>query len=102
MDIYRYIAENEKIQLTFHFTYEVRFDELVQRIEHAHGGAIHVYDVFPHPNTETMRLKEPMSIITKSGKEMFLPSNFEINLFDKIFVLFGNIEETTAEAQNVS
>jgi hypothetical protein len=93
MDIYRYIAENEKIQLTFHFTYEVHFNELIRRLENAHGCSVHVYDVFPHPNTLTTTLEEPLSIITRSGKEMFLPAGFEVIFFDRVFVLFGDSED---------
>jgi hypothetical protein len=95
MDIYRYIAENENIQLTLYFTYEVHFDELIQRLEHAYGSTIHVYDIFPHPNTETVILKEPLSIITKSRKEMFIPEGLKVNFFDRVFVLFGDTEKQT-------
>jgi hypothetical protein len=93
MDIYRYIAENENTRLTFYFTYEVHRDELLQRLTHAHGNAVHVYDIFPQPHTETVVLEEPLSIITESGKEMFLPPGFEVNFFDRVFVLFGDTED---------
>jgi len=93
MDIYRYIAENEKSRLTFYFTYEVHVDELLQRLEHAHGNKVHVYDIFPQPNSETAVLEDPLSIITESGKEMFLPPGFEVTFFDRVFVLFGDTDQ---------
>ena len=92
MDIYRYIAENEKSRLTFYFTYEVHVNELIQRLEHAHGGGVHVYDIFPQPHSESFILEEPLSIITESGKEMFLPPGFKVNFFDRVFILFGDVD----------
>ena len=92
MDIYRYIAENEKSRLTFYFTYEVHVNELIQRLEHAHGGGVHVYDIFPQPHSESFILEEPLSSITESGKEMFLPPGFKVNFFDRVFILFGDVD----------
>ena len=92
MDIYRYIAENEKSRLTFYFTYEVHAKELLRRLEEAHGNKVHIYDIFPHPNTESVTLEEPLSVITESGKEMFLPAKFKVNFFDRVFVLFGTTD----------
>jgi hypothetical protein len=92
MDIYRYFAENEKTRLTFYFTYEVHINELFPRIEEAWGNKIHIYDIFPQPNAEIVILEEPLSIITVSGKEMFLPPGFEVNFFDRVFVLFGDTD----------
>jgi len=90
MDIYRYIAENEKSRLTFYFTYEVHVDELLQRLENAHGNEVYIYDIFPQPHSETVTLESPLSVITESGKEMFFPPGFEITFFDRVFVLFGD------------
>ena len=90
MDIYRYFAENEKSRLIFYFTYEVHMNELYPRIEEAWGNEIHIFDVFPQPYSETVTLEDPLSIITESGKEMFLPPGFEVNFFDRVFVLFGD------------
>lgn len=100
MDIYRYIAENEKNRLTFYFTYEAHFKELMKHLQEAYGAPVYVYDVFPHPNTETATLEEPLSVLTSSGKEMFLPVGFEVTFFDRVFVLFGDISETNKLALN--
>ena len=91
MDIYRYFAENEKRRLTFYFTYEVHMDELRSRLEATWGQPVHIYDVFPHLNSESAILDEPLSVITESGKEMFLPAKFKVNFFDRVFILFGDI-----------
>ena len=90
MDIYRYFAENEKTRLTFYFTYEVHMDELRPRLEEAWGQPVHIYDVFPQPNSESSVLEEPLSIMTVSGKEMFLPPGLEVHFFDRAFILFGD------------
>lgn len=90
MDIYRYIAENENNRLTFYYTYEVHAKELLLHLREAHGNEIYVYDIFPHPNTEVAVLEDPLSVLTRSGKEMFLPPGFEVNFFDRVFVLYGD------------
>ena len=35
--------------------------------------------------------KKPFLSITESGKEMFLPAKFKVNFFDRVFILFGDI-----------
>ena len=92
MDIYRYIAENENHRLTFYYTYEVHAKELLHNLREAHGNEIYVYDIFPHPNTEVVILTDPLSVLTRSGKEMFLPPGFEVNFFDRAFVLYGDAD----------
>ena len=93
MDIYRYYAENEHIRYTFFYTYKASTRELLSKLEALQEQHIHVFDVFPEPNTEVQVLKEPLSVITESGQEMFLPTGIKINIFDMGRVLFGKLEE---------
>ena len=93
MDIYRYYAENEHIRYIFFYTYKVPARELMLKLETLQEHPVHVFDVFPEPNTEVQVLKEPLSVITESGQEMFLPVGIKINIFDMGRVLFGKLEE---------
>ncbi len=93
MDVYRYYAENETSRLILYFTYEVHAKELIPRIENALEGKIHIYDIFPEPHSEKVVLTEPLSVITISGQEMFLPPGFEVTFFDRVRVLFGDKED---------
>ena len=93
MDIYRYYAENERIRYIFFYTYRASARELLSKLEALQEQPIHIYDVFPEPNTEAQVLKEPLSVITESGQEMFLPTGIKINIFDMGRVLFGKLEE---------
>ncbi|MDB4337517.1 hypothetical protein OAA09_00705 [bacterium] len=90
MNIYRYYAENEETRLIFYFSYEVTKDELIQRLEDTWGSKVHVYDIFPHFNNEKQTLSDYLSIITSVGTEMFLPPGLDINIQDRVVVLFGN------------
>ena len=90
MDIYRYYAENEEKRLIFYFSYEVSRAELIQRLESSWGSPVHVYDIFPHFNNDEKVLDDYLSIITKSGKEMFLPPGLDVNIQDRVMVLFGD------------
>lgn len=93
MDIYRYYAENERIRYIFFYTYKASARELLSKLEALQKQPIHIFDVFPEPNTEEKVLKEPLSVITESGQEMFLPVGIKINIFDMGRVLFGKSEE---------
>ncbi len=90
MDLYRYYAENESKRLIFYFSYEVTRSELVRRLEESWGSSVHIYDIFPHFNSDKTVLDDYLSIITRSGKEMFLPPGFEVNIQDRVMVLFGD------------
>ena len=93
MDIYRYYAENERIRYMFFYTYKASARELLSKLEALQEQPVHIFDVFPEPNTEVQVLKEPLSVITESGQEMFLPTGIKINIFDMGRVLFGKLEE---------
>ena len=93
MDIYRYYAENEHIRYIFFYTYRASGRELLTKLEALQEERVHIFDVFPEPNTESQVLKEPLSVITESGQEMFLPTGIKINIFDMGRVLFGKSEE---------
>ena len=93
MDIYRYYAENERTRYIFFYTYKASARELLSKLEALQEQPIHIYDVFPEPNTEAQVLKAPLSVITESGQEMFLPTGIKINIFDMGRVLFGKLEE---------
>ena len=90
MNLYRYYAENEEKRLIFYFSYEVTKDELIRRLEETWGSPVHIYDIFPHFNNDELELDDHLSIITRSGKEMFLPPGLAVNIQDRVLVLFGN------------
>ena len=89
MDLYRSYAENQTSRYIFYYSYKPIESEVLLKLKEILCFEPTIYDIFPEPNQENITLKEPLSIITKSGKEMFIQSGIEISCFDTFRILFG-------------
>ena len=89
MRIYRYFAENEKNRYIFLYTFKPKIKEVIQNLKNIEGNDIIIYDVFPEINCEKIKLKDLLSVITESGKEMYIPAGMEIEYHDISNILFS-------------
>tara|TARA_R100001082_G_C4363338_1_gene160494 strand:+ start:2388 stop:2660 length:273 start_codon:yes stop_codon:yes gene_type:complete len=89
MKIYRYFAEDEKNRYTFLYTFKPKKQELIEHLKLLEGNDIIIYDVFPEINFEKAKLTELLSVITESGKEMFIPAGLEVEYHDIFTILYG-------------
>jgi len=89
MKIYRYYAEDEKNRYIFLYTFKPRKEELIERLKSLEGNGIIIFDIFPEINCEKIKLKDILSVITESGKEMYIPAGMEIEYQDIFRILFS-------------
>lgn len=89
LEIFRSYAENEHERYIFFHSYVPSQDEVIISLEKILGYEVHIYDIFPEPNQEDFIVKEPLSIVTKSGQEMFLNVGMDVSRFDTFRILFG-------------
>tara|TARA_B100000131_G_scaffold310511_1_gene342285 strand:- start:2101 stop:2385 length:285 start_codon:yes stop_codon:yes gene_type:complete len=92
MDIYRYFAEDSSQRFIFLFTYKAAEEDVLLRLQNILGYEPYIYDIFPEPNQEEYCVEDILSVITKNGSEMFIPSGLHVKYFDQIRVLFGRGE----------
>ena len=93
MDIYKYIAENEEVRYIFYFTFSISESFFLSLIYNEVSKDTTIYDIFPEPHTEDITLKEPLSVRTRDGSEMFLPVDTKIKVLSTFRVLFGINED---------
>lgn len=93
MDVFRSYAENESVRYVFYHSYCPSDGEVISKLKSIVGYEPYIYDVFPEPNQEDIVLKEPLSLITKSGSEMFVQHGITIACFDTFRILFGEPNE---------
>ena len=89
MKINRYFAEDENNRYTFLYTFKLKKQELIEHLKLLEGSDIIIYDVFPEINFEKTKLTELLSVITESGKEMFIPAGLEVEFHDIFTILYG-------------
>lgn len=89
MDIYKYIAENEIKRFTFFFTFKADKDYIINYLNNEFNSKVHIYDIFPEPHSESVELKDILSVITSDGSEMFIPAGIKVNIFSNYRILFG-------------
>ena len=95
MDIYRTYAENELDRYIFYHSYRPSHKEIILELKKIIKYEPYIYDIFPEPNQADIILNEPLSIITKSGKEMFIQHGIKMSCFDTFRILFGELIEKT-------
>lgn len=89
MRIYRHFAEDEKKRYIFLYTFKPKKEEIIKHLKSIEGSDIIIYDVFPEISFEKTKLTELLSVITESGKEMFVPAGLEIEYHDVFTILFS-------------
>ena len=89
MKIYRYYAENEKSRYIFLYTFQPKIKEIIENLKSIEGNDIIIFDVFPEINYEKTKLKDILSVITDSRKEMYIPAGMEIEYHDISRILFS-------------
>ena len=87
--IYYHVFENEAESYKVYFTYEEGVKRAIKHLEKSLGREMHIYDIFPNFDQDNKPLSSPLSVITKSQQEMFLPVGLEAELIACSFVLFG-------------
>jgi hypothetical protein len=86
-------VENEAEKYYVYFSYQEGIKAAIKKIEDMLGKELHIYDVFPNFDDGKRLLTSPLSIITKSQQEMFLPVGLEIDLIACATILFGFKDE---------
>tara|TARA_R100000995_G_C3468474_1_gene117003 strand:- start:54 stop:332 length:279 start_codon:yes stop_codon:yes gene_type:complete len=92
MKIYRYYAENEKNRYIFLYTFQPKIKEIIENLKSIEGSDIIIFDVFPEINYKKTKLEDILSVITESGKEMYIPAGMEIEYHDISRILFSKEE----------
>lgn len=93
MPIYQYIIETELERYHYHFSYEASSEEVLELSDNLFEGKADLFDIFPEPNVRKGILKEPIKIITKIGKEMYLPIGIGVEIISKYRFLFQYSEQ---------
>ena len=93
--VYYHIVENESAKYRVYFAYHSDPKDAIRQIEKMFGRKLYIYDIFPNFDNETKSLVTPIAVITKSGKDMFLPVNLEMEFIGCSTVLFGFEEENS-------
>jgi hypothetical protein len=88
MQVYQYIIETEIDRYHYYFSYEILPKELMNLATEIFEGRANLVDIFPEPNVKKGYLKQPLKIITKMGKEMYLPEGLTIEIISKYRALF--------------
>ena len=87
--IYYHLFENAAESFYVYFSYEEGVKKAIGRLEGSLGRQLHIYDIFPNFDHENKPLTSPLSVITKSQQELFLPTGLEVELCACSLVLFG-------------
>ena len=87
--IYYHVVENEAEKYHVYFSYQEGVKAAKKKVEDMLGQEIHIYDIIPNFDEEKKVLDAPLSIITRSQQEMFLPVGIEVELVACATVLFG-------------
>tara|TARA_R100000008_G_C3549239_1_gene149397 strand:- start:523 stop:795 length:273 start_codon:yes stop_codon:yes gene_type:complete len=90
------VLENESEKYHVYYAYEEIAKGAIKRVEHMLGRGLYVYDIFPNLTDETKTLSEPLSVITESQKEMFLPVGIKVRFIGIGTVLFGYESEESS------
>jgi len=93
MDVYRYFAEDAHKRFIFLFTYKPEKQSVLEKLKEVLGYEPYIYDIFPEPNHEEHTIEDILSVMTESGREMFIPAGLTINYFDQSRILFGEPDE---------
>lgn len=88
MQIYEYIVETELDRYHYHFSYTATREEILELTDSLFNGKADLFDIFPEPNVTKGILKEPIKIITKIGKEMYLPPGIGVEITSVFRFLF--------------
>jgi len=91
--IYYHAFEDEAEGFHVYFSYKEGVKKAIKQLEKSLGRQLHIYDIFPNFDHENKPLRAPLSVITKSQQEMFLPVGVEIELIACSLVLFGYKDE---------
>ena len=94
--VYYHALENEADKYHVYYSYKELPKGAIKRIESMLGKRLYIYDIFPNLADETKTLDEPLSVITESQKEMFLPVGIEVRLIGVGTVLFGYESEESS------
>ena len=92
MPIYQYIVETELERYHYYFSYEASSEEMLDLTDLLFEGKAVLFDIFPEPNVRKGALKDPVKIITKIGKEMYLPIGMGVEIISKYRFLFQYTE----------
>ena len=88
MQIYLYIVENELETFHYYFTYEISPKDIIVLAKNAFQDKVSLVDVFPEPNIKKGHLTQPLRVVTKIGKEMYLPEGLNVEIITKYRALF--------------
>ena len=89
MKIYRHFAENEKVRYTFLHTFKPSKQEIIQHLKYIEGDDIIIFDIFPEIHFEKVVLEDILSVITKTGKEMYIPAGLEVEYHTVSRILYS-------------
>ena len=93
MQVYQYILETESETYHYYFSYEILPKDLVALARTTFEEGVTLVDVFPEPNIKKGHLTQPLRIITKIGKEMYLPKGLNVEIISKYRALFQYSDE---------
>ena len=88
MQIYHYVVENELETFHYYFTYEISPKDIMRLAREAFVEKVSLVDVFPEPDIKKGHLTEPLRVITKIGKQMYLPEGLNVEIISKYRALF--------------
>ena len=89
MPIYQYVLETEFEKYHYYFSYEATTDHVLEKTYGSFSAEVDLFDIFPEPHVKKGVLKEPLKIITKIGKEMYLPVGMKVQIHSKYRFLFN-------------
>tara|TARA_R100000008_G_scaffold70245_1_gene47807 strand:- start:534 stop:812 length:279 start_codon:yes stop_codon:yes gene_type:complete len=89
MKIYKYFAEDEKTRYTFLYTFKASKQEIIQHLKSIEGDDIIIFDIFPEIHFEKVVLEDILSVITESGKEMYIPAGLEVEYHTVSRILYS-------------
>ena len=76
-----------------YFTYSPSSEEVVERLEQILKKEVHVYDIFPEINTESISLEHDLYAMSTYGVAINIDKGTNISLFDTFRILFGDKDE---------
>lgn len=88
MQVYQYILETESERYHYYFSYEILPKDLVALALSTFEKEVSLVDAFPEPDIKKGHLTQPLRIITKMGKEMYLPKGLNVEIISKYRALF--------------
>jgi len=88
MQIYQYIIETESERYHYYFSYEILPKKMMSLAMQTFQEEVTLVDIFPEPNVKKGHLTKPLQIITKMGKEMYLPEGLNVEIISKYRGLF--------------